>query len=147
MKEKEFAHAASLDQLIKQSYTDRYISRMFVSVTFDVSADTYTIDTLVNDIFLEVIRNDASTLNDLALLMQEQIMKENVDKIYNEYLKSLMNDVSDTLNNAAGDDVNLSVAGQPKFELDRSFETDVKLYIERVYRDDFELYKDDFKTL
>jgi len=147
MKEKEFAHATSLDQLIKQSYTDRYISRMFVSVTFDVSADTYTIDTLVNDIFLEVIRNDASTLNDLALLMQEQTMKENVDKIYNEYLKSLMNDVSDTLNNAAGDDVNLSVAGQPKFELDRSFETDVKLYIERVYRDDFELYKDDFKTL
>ena len=147
MKEKEFAHATSLDQLIKQSYTDRYISRMFVSVTFDVSADTYTIDTLVNNIFLEVIRNDASTLNDLALLMQEQTMKENVDKIYNEYLKSLMNDVSDTLNNAAGDDVNLSVAGQPKFELDRSFETDVKLYIERVYRDDFELYKDDFKTL
>ena len=147
MKEKEFAHATSLDQLIKQSYTDRYISRMFVSVTFDVSADTYTIDTLVNNIFLEVIRNDASTLNDLALLMQEQTMKENVDKIYNEYLKSLMNDVSDTLNNAAGDDVNLSVAGKPKFELDRSFETDVKLYIERVYRDDFELYKDDFKTL
>jgi len=147
MKEKEFAHTASLDQLIKQAHTSRYISRMFVSVTFDVSADTYTIDTLVNNIFLEVIRNDASTLNDLALLMQEQTMKENVDKIYNEYLKSLMNDVSDTLNNAGEGDVNLSVASQPKFELDRSFETDVKLYIERVYRDDFELYRDDFKTL
>lgn len=147
MKEKEFAHTASLDQLIKQSYTNRYISRIFVDVTFDVSADTYAIDTLVNNIFLEVIRNDASTLNDLALLMQEQTMKENVDKVYNEYLKSLTDEVRDTLNNAVEGNVNLSVVGQPKFELDRSFETDVKLYIERVYREDFELYKDDFKTL
>lgn len=147
MKEKEFAHTASLDQLIKQSYTNRYISRIFVDVTFDVSADTYAIDTLVNNIFLEVIRNDASTLNDLALLMQEQTMKENVDKVYNEYLKSLTDEVRDTLNNAVEGNVNLSVVSQPKFELDRSFETDVKLYIERVYREDFELYKDDFKTL
>jgi len=145
MKDNEFAHTPSLDQLVKHAYKDRYVGRMFVAVTFDCSADAYTLDSMVDDIFRGVVQSDQSTVDDLTALMDIETMKSNVDSIYDSYIQSLMNEVRESISESTEDNVNLSVHGEPKFEPDRSFETDVKLHIEYVYRDTYNLYKDDFE--